>query len=243
MLGIGLQTTNGTLIMISVCLPTHVKNLLEESKLFHAMTTKLRLDSKDVESELVKKGTITLNSQVRATYALFQDIYVVTYFSAHNQNPFLANHYTQAAYNVVKQVVKNTELPAHPQIDKKFFEVNLALSKILDGVDVSLIDVSGPKFLDDLEKCFTEDTKIFRQAKVFGNETLIEASDLDDLGENVSSDFTDTNLLSEMKEFYANNGTANKNSNDVIGIFGESFSFESFTGELATPRTGSPLSK
>jgi hypothetical protein len=39
--------------------------------------------------------------------------------------------------------------------------VNLALSKILDGVDVSLVDVSGPKFLDDLEKCFTEDTKMY----------------------------------------------------------------------------------
>jgi hypothetical protein len=39
-----------------------------------------------------------------------------------------------------------------------------------------------------------------------------------------------------MKEFYANNSNS-KNVSDVVGVFGESFNFESFTGELTTPRT------
>lgn len=65
----------------------------------------------------------------------------------------------------MKQVVKNSELPSAPQIDKKYFEVNMAFSKILDGFDVSSIDVSSPKFLEDLEKMMNEETKMYENKK------------------------------------------------------------------------------
>jgi len=228
-LGIGLQSTNGVLIMIAVCPPNYVKNLLEESKLFHAMLSKIRLDSKE-DNEALRRGNLSINARVRADYLLFnQDLYIVTYFSSRSPNPFIANYYTQAACNVIKQVVKYSELPSHPQIDKKFFEVHVSLTKILDGV--SPIDVSvssGSKFLEDLEKCFTEEAKIFRQAKVFGNETSVDAGDLEELGDNITNEGYDNQfVLSEMLEYTKRKATS---SASVSGVFGDHFHFDTYTG-------------
>jgi len=225
MQGIGLQSTNGSLIMIVVTPPNYAKNLLEESKIFHSTISKIKLDSKDTEDESVKRGTLSLNCRCRATYSLFnQDLYIVVYFNS-TENPFISSHYLQASQNVIKQVVKNIELPSHPQIDKKFFEVHMALSGILDGVDMSAVDVSSPKFLEDLEKFSVEEIRIFRQAKVFTNELQIDPVDLEDLGDNIAVESLDkTNILSEMEEFYQKNPKFNEKPS--ARLFGESFSPE-----------------
>lgn len=41
----------------------------------------------------------------------------------------------------------------------------MAFSKILDGIDISSIDVSSPKFLEDLEKMMNEETKMYVKRK------------------------------------------------------------------------------
>jgi len=186
-----------------------------------------------------RRGTLILENW-RVSYYFIPDIYVVIWVPI-SAGPFTAVATMKAVTGFLKQVSKGKGIT--PQVlEKKYFDIHWALSRILEGTDVSIVDIDKciktADFVTETHKAhghlpcnhasLAECTTTCRPTPPVFHEALVDIDDLEQEvgGGPVALDISA--VLNEVNSFYEKNPTAKQASSlkPSLESFGSAFNFE-----------------
>jgi len=196
-------------------------------------------------------GTLRLSRRFISTYHLVNNELYLCVFLPPSANPFLGGVLCTNAVNFLKQLHKGKDIPTQ-LVDKRFFDVQWGLTRILEGMDISAVDLEKSKSIVEfsaeldskmgglqckhlLSECNSE-SRTCRQAGFYPSELMIE---IGDLGTDNSIPILDSScVLNEVKDFVA----SRPSERCVIGkptldSFDDEFNFDLvFPGSSQTKR-------